>query len=323
MPIRLGPSGSTANGTASTPGRKPHPKRSELLLAGAYPVGIEAAGKNTRLSLSLGLSDRKKASVVARRLNALLLEIELLPRARMAAREQLAKISRSKARPYAPRSTTSIAAPSGLGRCEIPNNGTQIVTSDMHIVCSKPTVLNFEPGSEVREALIEAGASEDDIPAIAETFRSESEGVRADLRGQSRGRLLKDVLHRMAQVGPSDTGLNRDAASEEIFQARADAFLASAEWKESRPPHHRWTVSIGRCLRKSCRWPQLLGCVARQGWLDAARTRLIERRACGSRPPVSHGLGRLHRLAAFRPSPVLWHKSPPDRLRCGLEGRQA
>ena len=200
-------------------------------MAGAYPVGFEAAGKNTRLSLSLGLSDRKKASVVARRLNAhaLLLEIELLPRARMAAREQLAKISRSKARPYAPRSTTSIAAPSGLGRCEIPNNGTQIVTSDMHIVCSKPTVLNFEPGSEVREALIEAGASEDDIPAIAETFRSESEGVRTDLRGQSRGRFLRDVLQRMAQVGLDDTGLNRDAASEEIFRARADAFLASAD----------------------------------------------------------------------------------------------
>jgi hypothetical protein len=34
------------------------------------PVGFNAAGRNARLSLSLRLSDRKKASVVARRLNA-------------------------------------------------------------------------------------------------------------------------------------------------------------------------------------------------------------------------------------------------------------
>src|SRR5690606_17261723 len=52
---------------------------------------------------------------------------------------------------------------------------------------------------------------------------------RTDLRGPSRGRFLRDVLQRMAQVGLDDTGLNRDAASEEIFRARADAFLASPD----------------------------------------------------------------------------------------------
>ena len=36
------------------------------------PVGFAAGGRNARLSLSLRLSDRKKASVVARRLNAML-----------------------------------------------------------------------------------------------------------------------------------------------------------------------------------------------------------------------------------------------------------
>ena len=56
------------------------------------PVGFEAAARNARLSLSLRLSDRKKASVVARRLNAMLLQIEMVPRARMATREQLTRI---------------------------------------------------------------------------------------------------------------------------------------------------------------------------------------------------------------------------------------
>lgn len=55
------------------------------------PVGFEASGRNARLSLSHRLSDRKKASVVARRLNALLLQMEMMPRARMATKEQLGK----------------------------------------------------------------------------------------------------------------------------------------------------------------------------------------------------------------------------------------
>jgi len=56
------------------------------------PVGFTAAGRNARLSLSLRLSDRKKASVVARRLNAMLLQMELVPMVRMATREQLTRI---------------------------------------------------------------------------------------------------------------------------------------------------------------------------------------------------------------------------------------
>jgi hypothetical protein len=56
------------------------------------PIGFKAAGRNARLSLSLRLSDRKKAYVVARRLIALLLEIEMVPKSRMATREQLTRI---------------------------------------------------------------------------------------------------------------------------------------------------------------------------------------------------------------------------------------
>lgn len=197
------------------------------------PVGFEAAGKNTRLSLSLRLSDRKIASVVARRLNALLVEIELLPGARMATREQLAKIFALESEAVRAEIDNLDRGAKRLGSLRDPEQR----DADRHVGYAYrlleaygPTgTLNFEPGSDAREALIEAGASEDDIPAIAETFRSESEGVRTDLRGQSRGRFLRDVLHRMAQVGLDDTGLNRDAASEEIFRARANAFLASAD----------------------------------------------------------------------------------------------
>ena len=56
------------------------------------PAGLAACGRNARLSLSLRLSDRKKASLVARRLNALLLQMEMMPAARMATKEQLTRI---------------------------------------------------------------------------------------------------------------------------------------------------------------------------------------------------------------------------------------
>ena len=56
------------------------------------PAGLAACGRSARLSLSLRLSDRKKASLVARRLNALLLQVEMMPAARMATKEQLTKI---------------------------------------------------------------------------------------------------------------------------------------------------------------------------------------------------------------------------------------
>lgn len=56
------------------------------------PVGFAASARNARLSLSLRLSDRKKASLVARRLDAVLLQMEMMPDARMATKEQLNRI---------------------------------------------------------------------------------------------------------------------------------------------------------------------------------------------------------------------------------------
>lgn len=49
------------------------------------PAGLAASTRNARLSLSLRLSDRKKASLVGRRLNALLLQVEGLWMARFRA----------------------------------------------------------------------------------------------------------------------------------------------------------------------------------------------------------------------------------------------
>src|SRR5690606_28189941 len=65
--------------------------------------------------------------------------------------------------------------------------------------------LDFDPGSEVYAELLAAGATEDDIPWIAEMFRSERKEMLADRAGTGRTPFMRDVLHRMAQVGLDDT----------------------------------------------------------------------------------------------------------------------
>jgi hypothetical protein len=197
------------------------------------PVGFQAAGKNTRLSLSLRLSDRKKASVVARRLNALLLEIELLPRARMATKEQLAKIFALEIESMRDEiEKLDLAAKrSGSLRDSVHREADRQVGYAYRLLEAYGPAedLSFETGSEVHEALLEVGATEGDMPFIAETFRSEREGALTDRDGRTKSPFLRDVLHRMTQVGLDDTALNRDAAAEEIFRARADVLLASAD----------------------------------------------------------------------------------------------
>lgn len=197
------------------------------------PVGFEAAGKNTRLSLSLRLSDRKIASVVARRLNALLVEIELLPGARMATREQLAKIFALEIESMRDEieKLDRAAKRGGTLRDTAHREADRQVGYAYRLLeaYGPAESLDFEPGSEVHAALLEVGVKEADVPFIAETFRSEREGVLSDRSGRTKSPFLQDVLHRMVQVGLDDTVLNRDAAAEEIFRARADAFLASAD----------------------------------------------------------------------------------------------
>lgn len=196
------------------------------------PVGFQASGRNARLSLSLRLSDRKKASAVARRLNALLLELELVPKTRMATKEQLAKIfaleaeamrseiealDRAAKRTGTIRDTEQRAADRQVG----------LAYRLLHAYGTGET-LSFQEASEVREALQEAGAEPDDIPFIEATYLAERKAILSDREGRTRSPFLRDVLFRMGQVQLDDTPLNRDAATEEIFRARADALLASA-----------------------------------------------------------------------------------------------
>lgn len=188
-------------------------------------VGFAAVGNSARLSLSLRLSDRKKASLMARRLNALLHEIEVRPAARMSTKEQLTKIFvlEIEAMHDEIEGLDRAAKHAGTLRDPVHREADRQVgwayrLLEAYGVADK---LSFEPGSEGREALLEAGVDPGDIPFIAATYVAEREGAR-------RGPFLADVLRRMEQVGLDDTALNRDAATEEIHKARAEALLGSA-----------------------------------------------------------------------------------------------
>ncbi|MGB3387433.1 MAG: DUF6538 domain-containing protein [Pseudaminobacter sp.] len=196
------------------------------------PAGLAACGRNARLSLSLRLSDRKKASLVARRLNALLLQMEMMPAARMATKEQLTRIFALEiaAMREEIEALDRSAKRSGSLRDPVHREADRQVGWAYRLLHAYGATeeLSFEDGSEVREALLEAGAEVDDIPFVAATYRSERQGALSDREGRTNSPFLRDVLHRMAQVGLDDTVLNREAATEEIYRARADALLASA-----------------------------------------------------------------------------------------------
>jgi len=197
------------------------------------PVGFRGIGINARLSLSLRLSDRKKASLVARRLNAMLLELEMVPKARMATKEQLAKIFALEAeamRAEIEALDLSAKRTGTLRDQEHREANRQVGWAYrlLHTFGSGEDV-SFGEDSETREALIEAGAQADDLPFIEATYRAEREITNSDRKGMTRSPFLREVLHRMAQVELEDTPLHRDAAIEEIFRARADTLLASSE----------------------------------------------------------------------------------------------
>lgn len=196
------------------------------------PVRFASATGNGRLSLSLRLSDRKKASVVARRLNALLLQLELMPMARMATKDQLTRIFALEIDAMRDEVDALDRSARRRGTLRDPEHreADRQVGWAYRLLHAYGTTeeLSFDDGSEVHAALLEAGAEPDDIPFIASTYRSERQGALSDREGRTRSPFLRDVLHRMGQVGLDDTALNRDAASEEIYRARADALLESA-----------------------------------------------------------------------------------------------
>lgn len=184
------------------------------------------------MSIQPRLSDRKKASVVARRLNALLLQLELMPMAKMATKDQLTKICALEIEAMRDEIEALDRSAKRRGTLRDPEHreADRQVGWAYRLLHAYGTTeeLSFEDGSEAHAALLEAGAEPGDIPFIASTYRSERQGALSDREGRTRSPFLRDVLHRMGQVGLDDTALNRDAASEEIFRARADALLTSA-----------------------------------------------------------------------------------------------
>ena len=197
------------------------------------PVGFAASARNARLSLSLRLSDRKKASLVARRLNAVLLQMEMMPDARMATKEQLNRIFALEIEAMRDEieALDRAARHSGSLRDPVHREADRQVGWAYRLLHAYGTTeeVSFDEGSEAREALIEAGAEPYEIPFIAATYQAERREALADREGRTRSRFLRDVLHRMAQVGLDDTVLNREAAKEEVYRARAEALLASAD----------------------------------------------------------------------------------------------
>ena len=194
------------------------------------PVGFAAADRNARLSLSLRLSDRKKASLVARRLNAVLLQMEMMPDARMATKEQLNRIFALEIETMRDEIEALDRAAKHLGSLRDPvhreaDRQVGWAYRLLHAYGTREEV-SLGEGSEAREALSEAGAEPYDIPFIAATYQAERREALADREGRTRSPFLRDVLHRMAQVGLEDTILNREAAKEEVYRARAEALLA-------------------------------------------------------------------------------------------------
>ncbi|GGA82685.1 hypothetical protein GCM10011385_41160 [Nitratireductor aestuarii] len=171
--------------------------------------------------------------MVARRLNALLLQMELVSKARMATKEQLAKIFTLEIQAMHEQieNLDRAAKRHGSLRDPVHRDADRQVGLAYRLLESYGSLeeLNFDPGSETHEALLDAGATDADIPFIAETFRAEREEALSDRAGEGRTAFMRDVLHRMAQVGLDDTVLNREAAAEEIYRARADALLESAD----------------------------------------------------------------------------------------------
>lgn len=169
------------------------------------PVGFAAAGGNGKLSLSLGLSDRKKASVVARRLNALLLQMEMVPKAKMATKEQLTRIFALEAEAMREEIEALDLSAKRTGTVRDPDQheADRQVGWAYRLLHTFGTgeELSFAEGSDAREALLEAGAEAHDIPFIEATYLSERGIALSDRKGITRSPFLRDVLHRMAQVG--------------------------------------------------------------------------------------------------------------------------
>ncbi|MGN6535710.1 MAG: hypothetical protein ACTHKQ_08280 [Mesorhizobium sp.] len=148
---------------------------------------------------------------MARRLNAMLLQMQMMPKARMATKDQLTRIFVLEAEAMREEidALDHAAKHSGMFRDPSQHEADRQVGWAYPLFdayCAKDE-LSFEEGVEAREALIDAGAEADDIPFIAATYGPNDRGLLSDREGSTRSPFLRDVLHRMAQVGLDDTVL--------------------------------------------------------------------------------------------------------------------
>ncbi len=137
--------------------------------------------------------------MVARRLNALLLQLELMPMARMATKEQLTKIFALEIDAVRDEieALDRYAKHRGTLRDPVHREADRQVGWAYRLLHAYGIAeeLSFDEGSRVRAALLEAGAEPDDIPFIASTYRSERQGALSDREGRTRSPFLRDVLH--------------------------------------------------------------------------------------------------------------------------------
>lgn len=146
---------------------------------------------------------------MARRLNALLLEIEMVPKSRMASREQLTRIFalEIEATRDEIEALDRAAKRSGSLRDPVHREADRQVGWAYRLLHTygPSDELSFAEGGDAYEALIEAGAQAQDIPFIEATYLSERGSALSDREGVTRSPFLRDVLYRMSQVGLEDT----------------------------------------------------------------------------------------------------------------------
>ncbi|WP_184117324.1 DUF6538 domain-containing protein [Aminobacter sp. DSM 101952] len=174
------------------------------------------------LSLSLHLSDHRKAQYMARRLNTLLHELKLTPGAAVTTKDQLESLFRAEAvrmsehldnLSFAARRVGTDAALSAKADIEI---GWAYRLIELFGTMRK---LSFEPGCPGRSALERASIPEPSIATIATAFTQEQ----ADCR---HSHFEKALVADMAAHGIADTLINRERATAQLMRAKADMLLA-------------------------------------------------------------------------------------------------
>lgn len=190
------------------------------------PSEMVRRGQEDRLSLSLRLSDHRKAGYMARRLNTLLHELRLGPHAMTTTKDQLAALFRAEIERMIAHLDDLALMARRFGNADDPAQ----LEADIEVgwayrllqLFGSRKPLSFEDGCPGRALLLRNGIPEPHVANIAATFLSEQQGMR-------NGVFEDQVKARMAEFDIPDTVLNREKALTEIFRAKADVLLDVAK----------------------------------------------------------------------------------------------